>query len=200
MAKNKVTKKKSFWLYILLGIALIAGGLILAPFWGSVWAECPWKDWGVKAVSIAIAVLLFVYLFGFIVKKISVSKGTVQVLTIFEFVILALIAVGLLFSQFKILNIPNQPSKILAIVLYLRGTVEIFRAFYHNPSNTDSYPAWWLVVAILFITGAVYIFFKVNIETMMILWTLVVALVVLGIISFAYGIMAKPTKKTKKSE
>lgn len=200
MAKKTIKTKKTYWLFIVLGVLLILGGALLAPFWGKVWEGCPWKDLGFKVVSIAMAALLLIYLFGFLLKKVTNSKGTVQVLTIIEFTLLSLIAIGLIFSQFKILNIPDDPSMIIGIAFYIRGVIEIFRAYYYNHNSTYKYPVWWLIIAILFITIGVYLILTNTITKLMILWALVIVIALLGVISITYGIMAKPQKQVKNKQ
>ena len=195
---SKIKKnKKTYWAYILLGIVLIVGGIILAPFWGKVWSGCPWKDYGIKFISYAMAAMILIYLFGFLAKKIKRSKGTIQVLTILEFTLMLLIAVGLVFSGLKLLNIPDEPSKILGIALYIRGVTEIFRAYYYKREDSNNYPVWWLVVAIMFVTFGSYFIFKGGITKEMLLWVLTGALFVFGVISLSYGISVKPEKKIK---
>lgn len=200
MASKTIKTKKTYWIYILLGIIFIVGAVILAPFWAEIWSECPWKDLGLNFISYAMAALLLIYLFGFLIKKINKSKGTIQVLTILEFTLLLLIALGLVFSQLKILNIPDEPSKILGIALYIRGVIEIFRAYYYKTKETDTYPVWWLVVAIMFVTFGAYFIFRGGITKIMLLWVLVGALVVSGIALISYGVMCKPEKKLPKKE
>jgi uncharacterized membrane protein HdeD (DUF308 family) len=201
IVSSKIKKtKKSYWAYIMLGIILIIGGVILAPFWGKVWEGCPWKDYGIKFINYAMAFVLLIYLFGFLIKKIKRSSGTIQVLTILEFTLLFLIALGLVFSGLKILNIPDEPSKILGIALYIRGVTEIFRAYYYKTSETNKYPVWWLVVSIMFITFGSYFIFKGGITKETLLWVLAGAVFVFGIILLSYGIAVKPEKKNKKSK
>ena len=197
MAKTKIKKTKGFWLFITLGFIFILGGLLLAPFWGKVWEGCPWKDLGYQFISVAMAILLLIYLFGYLIKKIGKSNGTIQVLTILEFTFLFLIAIGLVFSQFKILNIPDEPSKILGIALYIRGVIEIFRAYYYKSDEHNNYPVWWLMFAIMFVTFGSYFIFRGGITKEMLLWVLFAALSVCGIILISYGIMCKPAKKKK---
>ena len=195
---SKIKKnKKTFWTYVLLGVVFILSGAILAPFWGNVWNDCPWKDLGIKFISYAMALMLCIYLFGFLIKKVTKSKGTIQVLTILEFTLLLLIAVGLVFSGLKILNIPDEPSKILGIALYIRGVIEIFRAYYYKTNDTYTYPVWWLVVSIMFVTFGSYFIFKGGITKVMLLWVLTGALLVLGIVLIVYGLKVKPDKKIK---
>ncbi len=195
--KKDVKKTKAYWLYIALGILLISFAVILAPFWGNIWSECPWKDLGITLVSYAMAALIVLYLLGYLMKKVTSSSGTIQVLTILEFTLLALISLGLVFSQLKILNIPDSPSVILGICLYTRGIIEIFRAYYYQKSSTYSYSTGWLVVAILLITFGVFLMCTNIVSKMTVLIVLVVVLIVLGIIMIVYGTLAKPQPNTK---
>lgn len=197
---KKIKKSKNYIWYILLGVILLLAAIILLPFWGDIWAECPWKDWGIQFISIAMAVLILMYLFGFLVKKITKSSGTIQVLTVIEFTLLALIALGLVFSQFRILNIPDEPSVIIGIALYIRGVIEIFRAYYYKQSSNYTYPVYWLVVAILFVTFGVIFMISVSISKLWVLWVLIISLVVLSIILIVYGALMKPNKPVEKTK
>ena len=195
-----VKKTKAYWLYIVLGIILMVGALVLAPIWG-FWPECPWKDLGNNLVSYAMAALILIYLFGYLIKKVASSRGTIQILTILEFTLLGLIALGLVFSQFNILSIPDSPSVILGIALYTRGVIEVFRAYYYSKDSSYNYSVGLVVLAILFITFGVFMMCTNVVSKPTVLIVLVLALVVLGIAALVYGIVSKPTpKKAKKDE
>ena len=189
MKKITVKKTKAYWLYIALGIVTWIFGILLLPFWGSIWNECPWKSWGTDLVMLFMALVIGLYLFMFLIKKINRYRGVVQVLTIIEFVLLALIALGLVFSQFNILAIPKQPSVILGLALYCRGVIEIFRAYYYHHS------VWWLVVAILFVTFGVYLMVKPLVQLTLIVWLLAISVIVIGIFLITYGALANPKAK-----
>ena len=192
MKKITVKKTKAYWLYIALGIVTLIFGILLLPFWGSIWNECPWKSWGTDLVMLFMAIVIGLYLFMFLIKKINRYRGVVQVLTIIEFVLLALIALGLVFSQFNILAIPKQPSVILGLALYCRGVIEIFRAYYYHHSMKTIYPVWWLVVAILFVTFGVYLMVKPLVQLTLIVWLLAISVIVIGIFLITYGALANP--------
>ena len=195
MKKITVKKTKAYWLYIALGIVTLVFGILLLPFWGSIWNECPWKSWGTDLVMLFMALVIGLYLFMFLIKKINRYRGVVQVLTIIEFVLLALIALGLVFSQFNILAIPKQPSVILGLALYCRGVIEIFRAYYYHHSMKTIYPVWWLVVAILFVTFGVYLMVKPLVQLTLIVWLLAISVIVIGIFLITYGALANPKAK-----
>lgn len=196
---KNIKKTKRFWAYYILGLASIVLALLLAPFWSKVWAGCPWKDFGFKVVSYVIAALIGIYLFGFVFKKIKQSRGTIRLLTIIEFVLLALVALGLIFSQLNVLNITN-PSIILGIAFYTRGVIEVFRAYYHQKSSTIKYPVSWLVVSIIFVTIGVYFMVSNVITINLILYILVCALVLFGLFSIFCGYVSKPEATVKKEE
>lgn len=195
MKKITVKKTKAYWLYIALGIVTLIFGILLLPFWGSIWNECPWKSWGTDLVMLFMALVIGLYLFMFLIKKINRYRGVVQVLTIIEFVLLTLIALGLVFSQFNILAIPKQPSVILGLALYCRGVIEIFRAYYYHHSMKTIYPVWWLVVAILFVTFGVYLMVKPLVQLTLIVWLLAISVIVIGIFLITYGALANPKAK-----
>jgi len=196
MSKLTIKKTKYFWALIVGGCLSILLAIFLAPFWGEIWVDCPWQDLGITIVSIAMAALVLLYIFGFVLKKIINSKGIIQILTVIEFTLLFLIALGLVFAQFKLLNIPDEPSIIVGIAFYIRGVIEIFRAYFHKTSST-SYPIWWLVISILFVTLGVIFMLTSSITKVMILWILVISMLVAGILLIVYGLLSNP-KKTKK--
>jgi hypothetical protein len=59
---NKIKKSKNYIWYIILGAIFLLAAIILLPIWGEIWKECPWKDWGIQFISIAMAVLILMYL------------------------------------------------------------------------------------------------------------------------------------------
>lgn len=198
--KKEVKKTKAFWLYITLGILLIVASIILLPYWGSIWPECPWKDLGLQMVSYAMAALILIYLFGYLIKKVVSSSGTVQVLTILEFTLLTLIALGLVFSQLQVLNIPDSPSIILGIALYTRGVIEVLRSYYQNKHSTHLYPVGLLILAIVLITLGVFLICTNLVTKLNVLIALIVVLFALGIAAIVYGVLAKPAKKVKQTK
>ena len=119
------------------------------------------------------------------------TNGVVKVLTIIEFVILALIALGCILQQFKVINVGGACA-ILGLALWCRGTVEIFRAYYHQKGNNEKYPVWWLAVAIALVTLGTYIFAKPVFSDVVILWIFVILILLVSIILIVDGILAKP--------
>ncbi len=200
------TKTKWFWLYIVGGFLGIILGIMLMP----IWNKCPdwvfWKSWGMKIVNLIICVCIVLYLCCFLLKKIMRrSNGVIKVLTIIEFSLLALIALGCILQQFKVINIGGACA-ILGLALWCRGVVEIFRAYYHQRGNNDRYPVWWLVIAIFLVSFGVYLFVKHLFDDIVILWIFVVLILLVSLILIVDGFLAKPAStkqkkvKTKKSK
>lgn len=193
------TKTKLFWLYIVGGCIGILLGFMLMPIW-DFWDGCPWKDWGRQIINIIICVCIVLYLVFFLLNKIRKrSNSVVKVLTIIEFVILALIALGCILQQFKIINVGGACA-ILGLALWCRGTVEIFRAYYHQKGNNEKYPVWWLVVSIALVTFGTYIFAKPIFSDIVILWIFVILILLVSILLIVDGILAKPASSKQKKE
>lgn len=194
-------KTKWFWVYIILGIVGFLLGIMLMP----VWSGCPdwvfWKSWGMKIVNMIICACIILYLCLFLVNKIRArSNGVVKVLTIIEFVLLTLIALGCVLQQFKVINIANGACAILGLAMWCRGTVEIFRAYYHQHGNNERYPVWWLVVAIALVSFGVYFFVKPPFQDVIILWIFVIFILLVSLLLFIDGFLAKPEKRKVKVE
>ena len=192
-------KTRYYWAYFVLSIILIVLGIFLMPIWGKT--DVPWKNWGNSAVYILIAAVLLVYLFTFLVKKVrNGGNGTVKVLTIIEFILLGLIALGCIFLAIPELRgsvpvLTTQACRILGLAFYFRGVVEIFRAYYNR--DHSHYPVWWLVCAIALVTLGVWMFLQPFFSNLTILWILVVIILLLGVLFFIDGFLAKPESKRK---
>lgn len=183
---------------IILGSVFLLASILFAPIW-DFWDSCPWKDWGSEIVNLLIAALIILYLVLFLVKKIKApAKRVIKVLTIIEFALLALIALGCIFSQFKIINVSGA-CQIFALALWTRGVVEIFRAYYYRSDSKEVYPVWYLGLSIVMVTFGAYCFAKPFIEDIVILWIFVISLLLLGALLLVYGI-TKLTNKKKPSK
>lgn len=191
-------KSKKFWAYIVVGILLMVVAIVLAPFWDDVAPDVFFADWGMSIIQFVIAGLIMLYVCTFLLNKIRKGEGNrvVKVLVIIETVLLTLIALGCILAQFKILNI-SDAGKIIGFALWLRGTCEIFRAYYFRSGGTAKYPVWWLAVAIIFVTLGVVMFVGNYLSNVAILWALVIVIFLIGLIALILGIFKKPVKNKK---
>lgn len=200
MKSLKVTPRKDFVLFIILGSLLTLAGILFFPLWAEV--DVFWADWGRKIIQLIIAAFLLLYLFGYLLKKVTKGgNGVVKVLTIVEFVLLLLIALGCVLSQFKVINISGA-CVIFGLCLWCRGVIEIFRAYYYQKGNATKYPLWWLCVAIAMVSLGIYCIAKPLFSDIVILWIFDILLFVLGIFMIVYGSLCAPksNKKPKKNK
>ena len=164
-----------------------------------VWAKTDlfFADWGKKILETLIAVCLILYLVNYLFPKLlRGGNGPIHILRIVEFVLLAIIALGCLLSQFAIFSVGGA-CNILGLCLLCRGVVEIFRAYYHQRDSKVNYPLWWLVVAIAMVILGTYLFVKPLFSDELLLWVLALLLLVYGLFLLVYGIKCKPAKKAK---
>lgn len=187
-------------LCIILGSICILAAILFAPFWAMIWEECPWGSWGTSIIGVLIASLIILYLVLFLFKKIKKStKQVIRVLTIIEFALLALIALGSIFHQAKILPI-QEASQIFSLALWTRGTVELFRAYYYRSDTKEEYPVWYLAISILLVTLGTYFFAVPLIQNEVILWIFVAVLATFGALLLVLGINNLQKKKSNSPQ
>ena len=185
---------------IVLGIISLVMALLFAPIW-DFWESCPWRTWGKQIINILIAICIICYLVLYLAKKVKgPAKRAIKVLTIVEFAVLSLIALGCVFSQFKVINVQGA-CQIFGLALWTRGAIEIFRAYYYRSDSKEVYPVWYLAISIALVSLGVWCFAKPFIQDIVILWIFVSILFVSGVLLLALGISnSKKKKSTKKSE
>ena len=144
-------------LCIIIGTISVLAALIFAPIW-NWWEGCPWRIWGTKIIDILVAALIVCYLVFFLFKQVKKStKQVIKVLTIVEFALLSLIALGCIFRQFNVIKV-DEASQIFALALWTRGAVELFRAYYYRADTQEKYPVWYLALSIAMVTLGTYFF------------------------------------------
>ena len=196
-------------LCVIVGSISVLAAIIFAPIW-NWWTNCPWGTWGTQIIDVLVATLIVLYLALFLFKKIKrATKQAIKVLTIVEFALLALIALGCIFRQFNIIQV-NEASQIFALALWTRGSVELFRAYYYRSDTKEVYPVWYLGVSIAMVTLGTYFFARPLIKDIAVLWIFVAVLATFGLLLLVIGInniqkkkaatpkVEETTKKTKK--
>jgi len=198
----KFKKTSLFWIYIVLGIMVLILSLMFAPIWSGCGEWAFFKNWGEDLLNVIIAIFLITYILLFLVKKLkNQTKTVILVLTLTELVLISLIALGLILSQFRIINIGGA-CKTLGFVLWIRGTVEVFNAYFYKGSEKTKYPLYMVPISILLITFGTYCFVKPFIKDIVILWLFVMILLILSILLIGLGFYVKPVriKKEKKAK
>ena len=196
MKKMEVKPRKSYLLFILAGILLMVAAVLLCPIWAGT--DLFFAGWGNGLVDLLIAVCLVLYLVNYLFPKLlKRGSGAIHVLSIVEFVLLALIALGCVLSHLAVFSVGDACS-ILGICLLCRGVVEIFRAYYHQRGSKFTYPLWWLVVAIGMVVLGTYLFAKPIISDLHLLWGITILLLGYGLFLMIFGIRCKPAAKGER--
>ncbi len=194
------SKTKFFWVYILFGFLLTVASVMLMPFWKDANVDVFFANWGYSILNIIIAFILLLYLFLFLIKKVNAkSNKVIKMLTIIEFVLFMVIAVGLILSQFNIVPI-NEPSHILGLALWVRGAIEIFDAYYYDKNSEKKYSIFRLIFALILVSVGVFFIARNTITRRLILWILTILLCACSLFACLIGFIKKPKKvKSKKS-
>lgn len=177
-------------IYFIFAVLCAVLGVVLIP---SI------TDLGQEILNVLIAIGILAYLFGYLVKKLKRTRQTIFILTAIEFGLLLLIALGLILSQFKVINITGG-CKILGLAFALRGVVEMFRAYYHQSSNNAKYPLWQFVVNLFILMFGVYTFAKPFITDHQMIIVAAVASFVCALVFVVLGFSTLKQDKKKKQK
>ena len=181
--------KGDYIVYLIVSVLLIALGIVMLV-----------NDYeiGLKIVNIAIALILVAYLALVLFPLIKHKRGTIQILTIVEFVLVCVIALGLILQQFKVFNIAGA-CQIIGLVIWLRAVVELFRAyFYRGKDSSYKYAPWYFCFILALITFGTYMFAKPFFSNEQVVLTLSIICFVLALALIIVGIMYLPKKQSKK--
>lgn len=178
--------------YFIFAVLCLALGIVLIP---SI------TNLGQDILNVLIAIAILAYLFGYLVKKLKRTRQTIFILTAIEFGLMFLIALGLILSQFRVINITGG-CKILGLAFALRGTVEMFRAYYHQAANNAKYPLWQFVFNLVVLIAGVYMFAKpfVTDHQMIIVAAVVSFVCALVFAILGFSALGQDNKKKKQSQ
>ena len=194
--KKALTLKKTkfFWAYYIGAVICLLAAVIFAPLWSKT--SIFFKDWGAKVIDLLIAALIIFYLVSYLSKKVARGgNGVIKILTIVEFVLLSLIALGCILTQFKIINI-GGPCEIVGLIMWIRGAIEVYRAYYFRGTSTK-YPAWLVAVAIALVTFGTYLYVKPLFQAKHLQWVLAAVMLIIMIFFIYAAVVTKPEKKKK---
>ncbi len=182
--------KYDWLLYLIVSVLTIALGIVLIV-----------KNYeiGLKILNIAISIILIIYLIAFLLPLLRHKSGRIQVLMIVEFVLVALISIGLILQQFKVFNIVGA-CKIIGLVIWLRAVVELFRAYYYRGKDSSyKYPVWYFTIILALITLGTYMFAKPFFTDQQVVLALSILCFIASIVLIVLGIVYLP-KNNKKSK
>lgn len=193
--KLSFKKTKNYPLYYFVAILCVLAAIVFAPIWSDT--DLFFRSWGFMVTDITIAVLIFIYLFGYLIKKTGKEGNEViRTLSIIEFIVISIIALGCVLSQFRIIVI-GGPCQIVGAIMWARGVIEVLRAYYFRGSSAK-YPVGLVLIDIALITFGTYLYLRPIFSEYHIQWGIVVFLVALAVIFTYAGIVTRPDKKRKK--
>ncbi len=184
--------KGDYIVYLIVSVLLIALGIVMIVNNYEI---------GLKILNIALALMIVAYLALVLFPLIKHKRGTIQILTIIEFVLVCIIAVGLVLQQFKVFNIAGA-CKIIGLVIWLRAVVELFRAyFYRGKDSSYNYAVWYFCIILALITLGTYMFAKPFFSDTQVVLVLAIMCFVVAIALIVLGIVYAPkNKKAKQSK
>lgn len=157
--KIKVTKTSWFWLYYVTGILCILLSIIFVPLWEEVKIEVFWSKWSRYALGIMMATAILVYVFSVLIKRLKAvgQHKVVRIIMGIEFSFMILLSA---FCIIKSILLDNQKFQffntleIVAIIMWLRGFVEIINAYYFDKKSEQKYPIWFLLINVFLLSGS----------------------------------------------
>ena len=140
---------KNHLLDLSLAILFLGLGIVLLPFTGI----------GQTILDYIVAFVLLVYLFTYLVKKLAHARGSILVLTVVEFIVILLIALGLILKQLKVFTI-GETRQIIGLVIWLRGVVCLVRGYFVSTTEARrKYSLLLFLGYIALVTLGAYFFF-----------------------------------------
>ena len=180
---------KNFWFDLCSAIAALIIGIVMLPTFGI----------SSNVLDILLAITLAAYLAIFLFGKLRATKGAMFVLTIIEFVLIAVIAVGLVFQQFKLISI-SSVCQTIGIVLWLRGVVMALGMYFSALSDKkpqSNIPRF--VLALVLISGGALLVASPIVADGILEWVLSISFFVYAAIFFFLAFIFAPRKeKTEK--
>lgn len=217
-------KKKYFWLFWIFAFLFLVVAIMILPFWKdftfSNGKHVFFANYGKGILCICLSIAMFSYIGLVLQKTVRNEKQHIVVrwLSIAELILMILIgllclALGVLSFiytnkvienkfLYKVLNANHLSSIIIGLVLYIRGIVGIFGAYFYdkNDENVKKYPIWYLLMYILLLTIGSCLIFASYITDTHILYIFFTVLVLCFAFCVIIGILKKPVKEKKNKD
>jgi len=151
---------KNFVFDIIAAVVALALGIVMLPPFGI----------GQQLLNILLAVTLVAYLVIYLYDKLRRNKGITFVLSLVEFIVISLVAIGLVFQQFSHIEISGVCSTI-GIVLWLRGMVSALGMYITASSLKKSKRTLTeFVIALFVISVGAYFFAHPIVSDLVLTW------------------------------
>lgn len=207
--KFKVAKTSFYWLYFVCGVVCILSSIFFAPFWvhfgfneSTNKYNIPWASFYTYALAAILSALILVYVFTILLKRIKQKNIIKRIRIIFalEFSLMIVIAFVLLLKAI-FYNNENffffNTLELLAIIMWIRGFVEIIHAYYYDRKTLSNYPLWFLLINIALLSAGPVLFYigvKNNDVDLYVSYTICALLLFFGSFLCICGVLAKPIK------
>lgn len=207
--KFKVAKTSFYWLYSIFGIICILLSIFCAPFWvhfgfneSTNKYNIPWAMFYKYALGGILSVLILIYVFKVLLKRIKQKNILKRMRIIFalEFSLMIVISFILLI---KAIFYDNEnfyffnTLELLAIIMWIRGFDEIIHAYYYDRKTLNNYPFWFLLINIALVSSGPILFYigvKSNNVDLYVSYTICVLLLFFGSFLCICSVLAKPIK------
>ena len=180
---------KNFWFDLGTATLALIIGIVMLPVFGIA----------ASVLDILLALVLVAYLVIFLFDKIKRTSGAIFVLTIIEFVLIGVLAIGLVFQQFKLIAISSVCQSI-GIVVWLRGiviAVGMYLAVHAAKKPQRNLPRF--IFSLVLITAGALLISTPIIADSILEWVLCISFFIYALVFFALAILFAP-RKEKKSE
>lgn len=205
MAKSKKKKQevkefpktKWFWAVSLLGVIGLVLGVFLLPVWDN--SSVFWKSWGAEGVSIVLCGIITVYVLCYLCVRFNkLENSTLKIISTIEIAVLILIAIGCLLQQFNVFDFFG-PCLVFGAVLWLRGFVNVVKAYLYRHTKKEQYPLWLVIVSVFMITAGAILVVK-PIPGNAFIWFVSIALLLASAMMLIGGFLMIPKKQAEVQE
>ncbi len=201
--KLKVAKTSLFWLYYVIGGICVLLAILFAPFWEEINTNIFWCRWYRYALGIMMAMAILAYVFILLIKRIK-APGQHKIVRIIMGIEFSFMIVLATLSIIKAILVDNKKFQffntleIVAIIIWLRGFVEMINAYYFDKKSEQKYPIWFLLFNIfllsigplLFVVGIKYN----NRVDLFVCYGFCLLLLFFGAFLCIMGVLSKPIK------
>lgn len=153
---------------------------------------------GDTILDIFAAVALALYIIFYLVPKFTVSGKRVRLYVIVEIVLLSIVALGLVFKQFEIINL-SSTCAIFGFAVWLHGIFGCLLCYvYKGTEGQKKYPMWALAIYLVLVSFGMYTVAKPFISDEGLTYVLAALFIVLCFIFTYYAVCGFTKNKKRK--
>lgn len=176
---------KNFVFDLIVAVLALALAIVMLPPIGI----------GQQALNILLAVALVLYLALYLFERMVHARGTIFVLTLVEFSVIALIALGLILQQFKVFQISGV-CRTLGLVIWLRGVIGLVRGYLvGTPRQRRRFSMLLFFGYIALVTLGTYCFAAPFISDVTLNWIFCIGFFLLFALFLVFALLVLPSKK-----